>query len=110
MSTFVHDEIKNLDAKLTRAQTMWDLSLSKDRWSKLEKLSAQISVFRDLRFLLSMTKGLDVRLVLLDALVQATKELSTKPISTFDRLHIVELTRLLQRYQWHDDHGGGIGR
>lgn len=108
--TFVSTEIKHFDAKINEAQALWDLSVSRNSWSKLEKLSASMSVYRDLRFLLSMTKGLDVRLVLLDALVQATKELATKPITTFIRLYIVELTRLLQRYQWHEDHQGDIGR
>ena len=107
---FVNTEIKHFDAKINEAQALWDLSVSKNRWGKLERLSASMSVYRDLRFLLSMTKGLDVRLVLLDALVQATKELATKPITTFTRLYIVELTRLLQRYQWHEDRQGGIGR
>ena len=109
MSTFVTHEIKTLDERIDQAQTLFNVSVAKERWSKLEKLSASIAVFRDLRFMLTMTKGLDVKLVLLDALVQATKELATKPISTFDRVQIVEVSRLLQRYQWHEDHGGGIG-
>ncbi len=110
MSTFVTNEIKTLDERIDQALKMWDLYTAKEQWSKLEKLSASIAVFRDLRFMLSMTKGLCIRLVLLDALVRATKTLETKPIDTFSRVHIVEISRLLQRYQWHEDRVGGIGK
>ena len=110
MSTFVTHEINQLHERLELAENLWNLSIAKERWNKLEDITAQIAVLRDLKFLLSMTKGLDVRLVVLDALVQATKDINTRPIRTFDRLHIVELSRLLQRYQWHEDRDGGIGR
>jgi hypothetical protein len=110
MSTFVTHEIKTLDERIQQAQTLWNASIVNERWGKLEKISASIAVFRDLRFMLTMTKGLDVRLVVLDALVQAAKEIETKPITSFSRVRIVELSRLLQRYQWHEDRDGGIGR
>jgi hypothetical protein len=109
MSNFVTREINQLHERLERAENLWNLSIAKERWNKLENLTAQIAVLRDLKFLLSMTKGLDVRLVLLDGLVQSTKDINTRPIRAFDRLYIFELARLLQRYQWHEDQGNGIG-
>lgn len=110
MSNFVTREINQLHERLERAENLWNLSIAKERWNKLENLTARIAVLRDLKFLLSMTKGLDVRLVLLDGLVQSTKDINTRPIRAFDRLYIYELSRLLQRYQWHEDQGNGIGK
>lgn len=107
MRDFIDTEIKHLDVRLGQAQTLLDVAISKDRYSKIEPLGAKISALHDTRFLLVSTKGLDVHLVLLDALVRATKELLKRPLTTFDRVYIVEISRLLQRYQWHLDLGGG---
>lgn len=108
MSPFVDIEIKQLDRQLSSAQTSLHDAFAAQQWCSLEKYSAQIAVSRNLRFLLVLTKGLDIRLVLLDALVRSTRGLGTRPITTFDRLHIAGLSLLLQRYQWYEDRAGAI--
>lgn len=102
MADFIDTEIKTIEDRLDRAQTLFHLAIEQDRWGKVERLGAEISTLRHLRFVLSMTRGLDIRLVLLDALVTAADDLEKRALGHEEKMVVSELIRMIQRHEWHD--------